>query len=178
MTFLRKKSINNHFKQPCNIREDAYSSTGGIFIWDTARDTAYSLWFNELWSNQGQAIPRIPRCSKIWRMILDRMHELKCKKISCKSLQKSNWSYGNKRQTSPTNHTQFTWLKLWIKQENGVHKITIIPTSHHTSRVTIHFECEAVAYEIEDAYCRTGEDTAYDTWLWGMSEWFVPRHAV
>ena len=28
-----------------NNREDAYSRTGGIFI----RDTAYSLWFNEVW---------------------------------------------------------------------------------------------------------------------------------
>ena len=28
-------------------REDAYSRTGGIFIRDTARDTAYSLWCNE-----------------------------------------------------------------------------------------------------------------------------------
>ena len=154
------------------IREDAYSRTGGIFIRDTARDTAHSLWFNELWPNQGQAIPRIipriPRCSKIWRMILGRMHELKCKmqKISCKSLQKSDWSYGNERQTSHTNHTQFIWLKLWIKEENGVHKVTIIPTPHHTGRVAIHFVGEVVAYEIEDAYCRTGEDTAYDTWLW------------
>ena len=32
---------------PKNIREDAYSRTGGIFRWETARDTAYSLWFNE-----------------------------------------------------------------------------------------------------------------------------------
>ena len=70
------------------------------------------------------------------------------------------------------------WLKLWIEEENGVHKVTIYLTSHHTGRVTIHFVCEAVAYEIEDAYCRTGEDTVYDTWLCGMSEWFVPRHAV
>ena len=99
-------------------------------------------------------------------------------KISCKSLQKSDWSYGNERKTSPTNHTQFTWLKLSIKEENGVHKVTINLTSHHTGHVTIHFVCEAVAYEKEDAYCRTGEDTAYDTWLWGMTEWFVPRHAV
>ena len=38
-------------------------------------------------------------------------------KISCKSLQKSDWSYGNERKTSPTNHTQFTWLKLSIKEE-------------------------------------------------------------
>ena len=30
-------------------REDAYCHTGGIFIRDTARDTAYSLWFNEVW---------------------------------------------------------------------------------------------------------------------------------
>ena len=28
-------------------REDAYSRTRGIFIRDTARDMAYSLWFNE-----------------------------------------------------------------------------------------------------------------------------------
>ena len=99
-------------------------------------------------------------------------------KISCKLLQKSDWSYGNERQTFPTNHTQFIWLKLWMKEENGVHKVTIIPTSHHTGRFTIHFACEAVAYEIEDAYCWTGEDTAYDTWLWGMSEWILPRHSV
>ena len=32
-----------------NIREDAYSRTGGIFIRDTAGDTAYLLWFNEVW---------------------------------------------------------------------------------------------------------------------------------
>ena len=63
-------------------------------------------------------------------------------KISCKSLQKSDWSYGNERKTSPTNHTQFTWLKLWIKEENGVNKVTINLTSHHTGRVTIHFVCE------------------------------------
>ena len=31
------------------IREDAYSRSGGIFIRDTALDTAYSLWFNEVW---------------------------------------------------------------------------------------------------------------------------------
>ena len=103
---------------------------------------------------------------------------IEMQKIDCKSLQKSDWSYGYERQTSPTNHTQFIWLKLWIKEENGVHKVTIIPTSHYTGRVTIHFVCEAVAYEIEDAYTRTVEDTAYDTWLWGMSEWFVPRQAV
>ena len=30
-------------------REDAYSRTGGIFIRDTAGDTAYSMWFNEVW---------------------------------------------------------------------------------------------------------------------------------
>ena len=30
-----------------DIREDAYSRTGGIFIRDTTQDTAYSLWFNE-----------------------------------------------------------------------------------------------------------------------------------
>ena len=103
---------------------------------------------------------------------------IEMQKISCKSLQKSDWSYGNERQTSPTNHTQFIWSKLWIKEENGVHKVTIIPTSHHTGRFTIHFVREAVAYEIEDAYSRTGEDTAYDTLLWGISEWFVPSHAV
>ena len=100
------------------------------------------------------------------------------KKTVVNHFKKSDWSYGNERQTSPTNHTQLIWLKLWIKEENRVHKVTIIPTSHHTGRFTIHFVCEAVAYGIEDAYCRTGEDTAYDTWLWGMSEWFVPRHAV
>ena len=32
-----------------NNREDAYSRTGSIFIRDTARDTAYSLRFNEVW---------------------------------------------------------------------------------------------------------------------------------
>ena len=30
-------------------REDADSRTGGIFIRDTTRHTAYSLWFNEVW---------------------------------------------------------------------------------------------------------------------------------
>ena len=115
-------------------------------------------------------IPRIPWCSKIWRMILGRI---------VNHFKKSDWSYGNERKTSPTNHTQFTWLKLWIKEENGVHKIAINLTSHHTGRVTIHFVYEVVAYEKEDAYCQTGKDTAYDTWwLWGMSEWFVPRLAV
>ena len=79
---------------------------------------------------------------------------IEMRKISCKSLQKSDWSYGNERKTSPTNHTQFTWLKLSIKEENGVHKVTINLTSHHTGHVTIHFVCEAVAYEKEDAYCR------------------------
>ena len=32
-------------------RDDAYSHTGGIFIPDTARDTAYSLWFNEAYGH-------------------------------------------------------------------------------------------------------------------------------
>ena len=36
-----------------------------------------------------------PVSYRVWRMILGRMHELKCKKISCKLLQKSDWSYGN-----------------------------------------------------------------------------------
>ena len=31
------------------IREDVYSRTGGIFIRDTAGDTANSLSFNEVW---------------------------------------------------------------------------------------------------------------------------------
>ena len=31
-----------------HIREDVYSRMGGIFIRNTARDTAYSLWFNEV----------------------------------------------------------------------------------------------------------------------------------
>ena len=52
---------------------------------------------------------------------------IEMQKFSCKSLQKSDWSYGNGRQTSTTNHTQFIWLKLWIKEENGVNKVTIIP---------------------------------------------------
>ena len=131
-----------------------------MFIRDAAWDTACSLWFNELWSNQGQTIPlimpRLPQCSKIWRMILGRMHALKCKykKISCKSLKKPDWSYGNERKTFSTNHIQFIWLELWIKEDNGVHKLTINLTSHHIGRVTIHFVCKAVAYEIEDAYCR------------------------
>ena len=93
---------------------------------------------------------------------------IEMQKISCNSLQKSDWSYGNERQTS-----QFIWLKLWIKEENGVHKVTIIPTSHHTSRFTIHFVCEAVAYEIEDAYCRTGEDTAYYRYVVVGYEWMI-----
>ena len=74
-------------------REDACSRTGGIFIRDTALDTAYSLWFNELWPNQGQTMrnhtPYHTAYTTVWRMILGRMHALKCKKISCKSLQKS-----------------------------------------------------------------------------------------
>ena len=38
------------FSLPSSIsRENAYSRTGGIFIRDTARHTAYSLWFNEVW---------------------------------------------------------------------------------------------------------------------------------
>ena len=163
-------------------REDACSRTGGIFIRDTALDTAYSLWFNELWPNQGQTMrnhtPYHIAYTTVWRMILGRMHVMKCKKISCKSLQKSIEAMVMKEKRSPTNHTQLIWLKLWIKEANGVHKVTINLTSHHTGRITIHFVCEAVAYEIEDAYCRTGEDTAYDTWLCGMSEWFVPLHAV
>ena len=69
---------------------------------------------------------------------------IEMQKISCKSLQKYDWSYGNERKTSPTNHTQFTWLKLWIKEQNGVHKVTINLTSHHTGRVTIYFVCKLV----------------------------------
>ena len=44
-----KISKSKFFEDPSYllIREDAYSRTGGIFIRDTARDTAYSLWFNE-----------------------------------------------------------------------------------------------------------------------------------
>ena len=43
-------------------RDDAYSRTGGIFIRDTAGDTAYSLWFNEVWPCfiESQWICRIP----------------------------------------------------------------------------------------------------------------------
>ena len=71
-------------------REDACSRTGGIFIRDTALDTAYSLWFNELWPNQGQTMrnhtPYHTAYTTVWRMILGRMHALKCKKLSCKSL--------------------------------------------------------------------------------------------
>ena len=77
----------------CANREDAYCGTGGIFIRDTACDTACSLWFNELWPNQGQTMrnhtPYHTAYTTVWRMILGRMHALKCKKISCKSLQKS-----------------------------------------------------------------------------------------
>ena len=62
-------------------REDAYCGTGGIFIRDKACDTACSLWFNELWPNQGQNhTPYHTAYSKIWRMILGRMHALKCTK--------------------------------------------------------------------------------------------------
>ena len=44
-------------------REDAYSRMGGIFIGDMARDTAYSLCFNDVWpyaSLNQQWIYRIP----------------------------------------------------------------------------------------------------------------------
>ena len=41
--------LDQKFFSPSYNREDAYSRTGSIFIRDTARDTAYSLWFNEVW---------------------------------------------------------------------------------------------------------------------------------
>ena len=126
------------------------------------------------WETIPRIIPRIPQYG-VWYSA-ESVHWNAQKSVV--NYFKIDWSYDNERKTSPTNHTQLIWLKLWIKEENGVHKVTINLTSHHTGRVTIHFVCEAVAYEIEDAYCRTGEDTAYDTWLCGMSEWFVPRHAV
>ena len=71
----------------CRINHTLVQDDAAFFsppVRDTACDTAWILWFNELWPNQGQTIPRIiprlPLCSKIWRMILGRMHALKCKK--------------------------------------------------------------------------------------------------
>ena len=130
----------------------------------------FSLWFNGLWSNLGQAndgiIPCILRCSTMWCMIFGSMHELKWKKkINCKSFQKSDWSYGVERKTSSTNHTQFIWLKLWIKKENGVHKVTIILTPRHSCRVPIHFCMRSSGVWNEDGDCRTN--------LWGYGVWYV-----
>ena len=121
------------------------------------------------WETINRIILRIPQYG-VWYSA--ECMQWNAKKISCKSLQKSIEAMVMKEKRLPqitlsyliktvNNHT--IWLKLWIKEENGVHKVTINLTSHHTGRVTIHFVCEAVAYEIEDAYCRTGEDTAYDT---------------
>ena len=84
--------------------------------------------------------------------------------------------YGNERKTSPTNHTQLIWLKLWIKEENGVHKVTINLTSHHTGRITIHFVCEAVAYEIED--CRTAELVNIRRMIRGCAVWVNDSYRV
>ena len=105
----------------CNLhwhtREDACSRTGGIFIRDTALDTAYSLWFSELWPNQGQTMrnhtPYHTAYTTVWRMILGRMHALKCKKISCITLQKSIEAMVMKEKRLP----QIT-LSLLIKTVN------------------------------------------------------------
>ena len=43
------------------------------------------------------------------------------------------------RKRSSTDHTKFIWLKLWTKEKNGVHKVTIILMSRHTCHVAIHF---------------------------------------
>ena len=81
---FRRFTVTNRLK--FFIREDACSGTGGIFIRDTALDTAYSLWFNELWPNQGQTMrnhtPYHTAYATVWRMILGRMHALNCKKKS------------------------------------------------------------------------------------------------
>ena len=100
---------------------------------------------------------------------------IEMQKISCKSLRKSDWSYGNERKTFPTNHTQFTWLKLWIKEQNGVHKVTINLTSHHTGRVTIHFVCEAVAYEKR---MRTAELVKIRRMIRGCGVWVDDSYRV
>ena len=92
-------------------REDACSRTGGIFIRDTALDTAYSLWFIELWPNQGQTMrnhtPYHTAYTTVWRMKLGRMHALKCKKISCKSLQKSIEAMVTKKNVSHISHSAY-----------------------------------------------------------------------
>ena len=170
---------------PCvNIREDACSRTGGIFIRDTACHTACSLRFSELWRNQGQTMrnhtPYHTAYTTVWRMILGRMHALKFKKISCKSLQKSIEAMVMKEKHSHKSHSVYlmkTVNKRGERSSQSYYKSNVSPygSCYHSFCMRT---CEAVAYEIEDAYCRTGEDTAYDTWLCGMSEWFVPRHAV
>ena len=133
-------------KQKCSdmphIKEDAYSGTGGIFIRDTACDTTCSLWFNDLWPNQGQTIPRIiPRiawCSKLWRMILGRMPALKRKKSVVNNFKNLIEAMVMKEKRLP----QISYLiKLWIKRRAEFTKVMIILTSHHTGRVTIHFVC-------------------------------------
>ena len=91
-----------------HTRKDACSRTGGIFIRDTALDnTAYSLWFNELWPNQGQTMrnhtPYNTAYITVWRMILGRMHALECKKKSV------------------VNHFK-NRLKLWKWKKNVSHK--------------------------------------------------------
>ena len=73
----------------------------------------FSLWFNELWPNHGQTndgiIYRVYRgvakCGVWYSAEWTEMQE-----ISCKSFQKSDWSYGNETKMSPINHTQFIWL--------------------------------------------------------------------
>ena len=54
--------------------------------------------------------------SKIWRMILGRMYALKCKKAVVNHFKNRIEAMVMKEKTSPTNHTQFTWLKTVNKR--------------------------------------------------------------
>ena len=90
-------------------------------------------------------------------------------KISCKSLQKSDWSYGNERKNvSHKSHSVYlikSVNKRGERSSQSYDNFNVSPygTCYHS------FVCAAVAYEIKDVDCRTGEHTAYDTRLWGMS---------
>ena len=105
-------------------REDACSRTGGIFIRDTALDTAYASWFNELWPNQGQTMrnhtPYHTAYATVWRMILGRMHALKCEKISLNHFKSRLKLWLWKKNVSHKSHSAY-FFRLWIKEENGVY---------------------------------------------------------
>ena len=113
------------------IREDACSRTGGIFIRDTALDTAYSLWFNELWPNQGQTMRNHTlyhtAYTTVWRMILGRMHHaLKCMHSAeyhtpyCGVWYSAECMHWNAKK-SVVNHFK-NRLKLWQWKKNVSHK--------------------------------------------------------